>query len=184
MSQGSSQSGRFIRTFIHLGFNQDEEGRIVWDGAIPHIAAGQMPLNVRFALPDGASYPYEIDNDGVMWWGDFPDKLRSRKSAGLLDRCRTTKTCPKIMEEFGSTEFWDLRMSPVLVGTNAKQDLPQPENVRSYYFRGPRMAAAPAVSVLLRPQQRADAREYASFRRIRILNRTRCARCWKTWSIG
>ena len=136
MSQGSSQSGRFIRTFIHLGFNQDEAGRIVWDGAIPHIAAGQMPLNVRFALPDGASYPYEIDNDGVMWWGDFPDKLRSRKSAGLLDRCRTTKTCPKIMEEFGSTEFWDLRMSPVLVGTNAKQDLPQPENVRSYYFPG------------------------------------------------
>ncbi|HWF40091.1 MAG TPA: alpha/beta hydrolase domain-containing protein [Candidatus Acidoferrales bacterium] len=136
VSQGSSQSGRFIRTFIHLGFNQDEEGRIVWDGAIPHIAAGQMPLNVRFALPDGASYPYEIDNEGVMWWGDYPDKLRSRKSAGLLDRCRTTKTCPKIMEEFGSTEFWDLRMSPVLVGTNAKQDLPQPENVRSYYFPG------------------------------------------------
>ncbi len=27
--QGSSQSGRNIRTFLHLGFNQDEQGRIV-----------------------------------------------------------------------------------------------------------------------------------------------------------
>ena len=43
ISQGSSQSGRFIRTFINLGFNQDESGQIVWDGVIPHIAGGQTP---------------------------------------------------------------------------------------------------------------------------------------------
>src|ERR1700722_2384643 len=34
---GSSQSGRFIRSLIHLGFNRDEAGRIVFDGALPHI---------------------------------------------------------------------------------------------------------------------------------------------------
>lgn len=136
ISQGSSQSGRFIRSFINLGFNQDESGQIVWDGAIPHIAGGQLPLNVRFALPDGASYPYELNSEGVLWWGDWTDKMRSRKSAGLLDRCLATKSCPKIMEAFGSTEFWDLRMSPDLVGTNGAQDLVMPENVRSYYFPG------------------------------------------------
>ena len=136
VGQGSSQSGRYIRTFINLGFNQDESGQIVWDGAIPHIAAGQMPLNVRFALPDGASYPYELNSEAVLWWGDWTDKMRSRKSAGLLDRCRATKTCPKIMEEFGSTEFWDLRMSPDLVGTDGAHDLAMPDNVRSYYFPG------------------------------------------------
>ncbi len=47
-----------------------------------------------------------------------------------------TSTCPKIMEVFGSTEFWELRMSPDLVGTDAKEDLPLPENVRRYYFPG------------------------------------------------
>ena len=136
VSQGSSQSGRFIRTIINLGFNQDESGQIVWDGAIPHIAAGQMPLNVRFALPDGASYPYELNTEGVLWWEDWTDTQRGRKSAGLLDRCRATKTCPKVMEEFGSTEFWDLRMSAALAGSNGAQDLPMPDNVRSYYFPG------------------------------------------------
>ena len=35
VSIGDSQSGNFIRTFIHLGFNQDEQNRIVWDGAFP-----------------------------------------------------------------------------------------------------------------------------------------------------
>jgi alpha/beta hydrolase family protein len=136
VSQGSSQSGRFIRTFIHLGFNQDETGKIVWDGAIPHIAGQELGLNVRFALPDGASDPYELGGEGIAWWDDWTDTLRARKSAGLLDRCRISKTCPKVMEAFGSTEFWDLRMSPDLVGTMAAEDLPLPANVRRYYFPG------------------------------------------------
>ena len=35
VSQGNSQSGNFLRSFIHLGFNQDETGRIVFDGSNP-----------------------------------------------------------------------------------------------------------------------------------------------------
>ena len=40
------------------------------------------------------------------------------------------------MEAFGSTEFWDLRMSPGLVGTTGAVDIPLPDNVRRYYFPG------------------------------------------------
>jgi hypothetical protein len=136
VGQGSSQSGNFIRSFIHLGFNEDESGKIVWDGAMPHIAGRQSAMNYRFALPDGAADPYEPGSDGVLWWSDWPDKVRGRKTAGLLDRCRATKTCPKIIETFGSTEFWALRMSPDLVGTSATEDIPIPDNVRRYYFPG------------------------------------------------
>ena len=136
VSQGASQSGNYIRSFINLGFNEDESGKIVWDGAIPHIAGRQLPLNLRFGLPDGASDPYEPGSDAILWWSDWKDTVRGRKSAGLLDRCRATKTCPKIFETFGSTEFWDLRMSPDLVGTTAAEDIPLPDNVRRYYFPG------------------------------------------------
>ena len=59
ISRGSSQSGNFIRSYIHLGFNQDESGRIVWDGANPHIAARQLALNFRFAVGGGAAAMYE-----------------------------------------------------------------------------------------------------------------------------
>ncbi|WP_457832155.1 alpha/beta hydrolase domain-containing protein, partial [Staphylococcus aureus] len=35
---GISQSGRFLRDFIRQGFNQDEEGRRVFDGMLLHIS--------------------------------------------------------------------------------------------------------------------------------------------------
>ena len=131
---GDSQSGNFIRTFIHLGFNQDTQNRIVWDGAFPRIAARQTPINLRFGLPGGAAGMYEPGSDGVVWWTHYTDKARGLKAAGLLDRCTATKTCPKIIEAFGSSEFWGLRMSPDLIGTDAAADLPLPANVRRYYY--------------------------------------------------
>ena len=133
---GTSQSGNFIKTFIHLGFNQDESKRIVWDGANPNIAARQNPLNFRFAIPGGAAGPFEPGSEGVLWWAPYRDDVRGRPTASLLDRCRATSTCPKIMETFGASEFWGLRMSPGLVGTDAKSDIPLPPNVRRYYFPG------------------------------------------------
>ena len=136
VSQGNSQSGNFIRSFINLGFNQDEANRIVWDGANPHIAARQLALNFRFAVGGGAAGMNEPGSEGVLWWSDYEDKTRHRPTAGLLDRCRATNTCPKIMETFGALEFWYLRESPNLVGTDAKADIPLPPNVRRYFFPG------------------------------------------------
>lgn len=136
ISIGNSQSGNFIRTFIHLGFNEDESGRRVWDGAFPRIAARQTPMNLRFAVPGGAAGPYEPGSEGVLWWGSYEDKARGRPRASLLDRCTTTRTCPKIIEAFGSAEFWGLRMSPDLIGTDARADIPLPDNVRRYYLPG------------------------------------------------
>jgi hypothetical protein len=133
---GTSQSGNFIKTFLHLGFNQDESKRVVWDGANPNIAARQNPINFRFAIPGGAAALFEPGSEGVLWWGTYRDDLRGRSAASLLDRCRASRTCPKIMETFGAAEFWGLRMSPGLVGTDVKADIPLPSNVRRYYFPG------------------------------------------------
>jgi hypothetical protein len=136
VSIGDSQSGNFIKTFVHLGFNQDEASRIVWDGVFPRIAARQTPMNFRFALPGGAATLYEPGSEGVLWWNAYDDRTRGVRAAGFLDRCTATKTCPKVIEAFGSTEFWGLRMSPGLIGTDARADIPLPENVRRYYYPG------------------------------------------------
>ncbi len=136
ISRGDSQSGNFIRTYIHLGFNQDEAGRIVWDGAHPHIAARHLVLNLRFAVAGGYAAGYQPGSEGVLWWSDYNDRVRHRPTAGLLDRCRATNTCPKIFDTYGALEFWFLRESPDLVGTDAKSDIPLPSNVRRYFFPG------------------------------------------------
>src|SRR5581483_4681167 len=133
---GTSQSGNFLKTFIHLGFNQDESKRTVWDGVNPNIAGRQLAMNIRFSLPGGAAEMYQPGSEGVLWWSDYRDDARGRGPAGLLDRCRATKSCPKIIETFGSSEFWGLRMSPGLTGTRADVDIPLPPDVRRYYFPG------------------------------------------------
>lgn len=159
--EGTSQSGNLLKTTIHLGFNEDERGRIVAEGANSHIAARQTPINFRFALPGGAATLYEPGSEPVLWWSDYTDVARGRVRAGMLDRCRETHTCPKIIETFGATEFWDLRMGPGLYGTGGAKrddhrhdrdhdgcvegrhraagvctDIPLPPNVRRYYIAG------------------------------------------------
>jgi hypothetical protein len=37
---GISQSGRYIRDFLYQGFNEDEAGRVVFEGLMPHIGGG------------------------------------------------------------------------------------------------------------------------------------------------
>jgi hypothetical protein len=136
VSRGVSQSGNFLRTFLHLGFNATEGGRPVFDGMDVLIAARQNPMNFRFANPGGAANLYEPGSDGVVWWSRYADKARGLPEASLLDRCHASITCPKIVEELGASEFWGLRASPDFVGTDTKADLGLPGNVRRYYTPG------------------------------------------------
>ena len=133
IAQGTSQSGNYLRSFLHLGFNQDERRRRVFDGMNPNIAARQLAMNIRFAAPSGAAEMFEPGSEGVLWWEDYTDAARGRQAGGLLARCRASDTCPKIVETFGSAEFYSLRMSSNLVGTRADKDIPLPANVRRYY---------------------------------------------------
>jgi hypothetical protein len=133
---GSSQSGRYIRSLIHLGFNRDEGGRIVFEGAFPHIGGGLMPLNVRFGQPGRAAGTGEIDE--VYPGGDFPftygsehDPLSGR-TQGLLDRCTQSNTCPKIVHAATALEMWELRQSLGFTDPLGTRDLAEPSNVRSY----------------------------------------------------
>jgi hypothetical protein len=131
---GNSQSGNFLRSFLNLDFNAAEDGRIIFDGLHPVIAPRQVALNIRFVNGGGAAELYEPGSEGPVWWADHADRGLPRSS--LLDRCRASRTCPKIIEDYGSAEFWNLRVSPDFVGADAKADLPLPANVRRYYYAG------------------------------------------------
>jgi hypothetical protein len=87
-------------------------------------------------VPGGAAGLYEPGSEAPLWWGRYDDKVRGLGMTSLLDRCTASQTCPKVVETFGSSEFWGLRMSPDLVGTDARADIPLPPNVRRYYYPG------------------------------------------------
>jgi len=132
--RGSSQSGNFTRHFIHLGMNQDEAGRIVHEGAWPLIAGRRVANNSRWGQPDGVLELYQMGSEGPQWWHTFPDRARGLPPSGILDRCNRTNTCPKIVETFGGAEVFALKMTTSWVGTDPKNDIPLPKNVRRYYL--------------------------------------------------
>ena len=132
--RGVSQSGNFTRGFLHLGFNEDEARRQVNDGAWPIIAGRRIALNFRWAQPDGVLELYQAGSEGPQWWVRYEDRVRDLPRRGILDRCRESGTCPKIFEHFGSAEIWALKLGIEWVGTDARRDIPLPENVRRYYI--------------------------------------------------
>ncbi len=132
--RGSSQSGNFTRHFIFLGMNEDEAGRIVHEGAWPLIAGRRVANNSRWGQPDGVLELYQMGSEGPQWWTKYEDKVRDLPKRGILDRCKRTGTCPKIVETFGGAEVFALKMTTSWVGTDAKKDIPLPSNVRRYYL--------------------------------------------------
>jgi hypothetical protein len=133
--RGVSQSGNFTRHFIFLGMNEDEKGRIVHEGAWPIIAGRRVSNNSRWGQPDGVLELYQMGSEGPQWWHSFPDRVRDLHPGSILDRCsRGSDTCPKIVETFGGSEVYALKMTTSWVGTDPKNDIPLADNVRRYYL--------------------------------------------------
>jgi Alpha/beta hydrolase domain len=144
--EGSSQSGRMIRSLLALGFNRDETGRRVFDGAFPHIGGGLMPLNIRFGQPLRA---WGEQTDHLYPAYDFPftyapqtDPL-TRRTGGLFDRCGATDTCPKLFHVATALEMWEGRQSLGLTDPLGRADVADPPNVRTYIMASTQHGAAP-----------------------------------------
>jgi Alpha/beta hydrolase domain len=143
--EGTSQSGRMIRSFLALGFNADESGARVFDGAYPHIGGGLMPLNVRFGQPVRA---WGEQTDHLYPAYDFPfsyarqtDPLTGR-TQGLLDRCSATDTCPLIFHVATALEMWEGRQSLGLTDPLGQRDVDDPPNVRTFIMASTQHGAA------------------------------------------
>jgi len=143
--EGSSQSGRMIRSLLALGFNRDEQGRPVFDAAYPHIGGGLMPLNLRFAQPLRA-WGEQVDHLYPAY--DFPftyarqtDPLTQR-TQGLFDRCRATNTCPKLFHVATALEMWEGRQSLGITDPPGAHDIADPPEVRTFIMASTQHGAA------------------------------------------
>ena len=159
---GVSQSGRFLRDFLYLGFNEDLAGAQVFEGLMPHIAGGRrIASNYRFGL-NGRNARHPQD---PAWQADlFPftyqtlaDPLSGRRD-GLMQRCRLNATCPRVIQTDSEHEWWASRAS-LLVTDLAGNHLDLPPDVRAYmiagtpHYAGPgeRMRTAPTMALPVNP---------------------------------
>ncbi|MFN0026974.1 MAG: alpha/beta hydrolase domain-containing protein [Acidimicrobiales bacterium] len=116
---GVSQTGRYLREFLHGGFNVDEEGRQVFDGLQIQVAGARRgEFNIRGAQPSAqylpagptAAAPYR-----------YQDLLRTQRERGGV---------PRIVHIDSASEYW--RSDAYLV----HGEDPLPAEVRGYLMAG------------------------------------------------
>ena len=133
---GASQSGRFLRQYIHTGINTAEDGSMALDGIIPHVAGGMRgEFNLRFGQPS-KDVCYIIPELFPFADTEQSDPVTG-KSGSLLERLHERGHLPKIMFTNTSAEYW--RGDAALIHTNFADMSDAPEEseyVRRYHFAG------------------------------------------------
>jgi hypothetical protein len=133
---GISQSGRFLRTYLYYGFNEDESHRKVFDGVMPHVAGGgRGSFNHRFAQPSRDGHPF-INFFYPTDIFPFTDAEQSDPETGLTDGLLTHATKPahqpNIFYTNSSYEYWGRSASLVHTTVDGTKDARLPVNVRGY----------------------------------------------------
>jgi hypothetical protein len=137
---GISQSGRFLRTFLYYGFNQDEKGRRVFDGVMAHVAgAGRGSFNHRFAQPSRDGHPFM----NIYYPTDifpFTDIAQSDPETGitdgLLSHATPPEATPKIFYTNTSYEYYGRSASLIHTAIDGSKDAPVPPTTRIYFLTG------------------------------------------------
>ena len=133
-----SQPGRMLNDFRTLGFNQAENGKIVFDGMLQWIAAADgINMNSRFSQPGRTERNRQ---DQLYAEGVFPfanQRLKdpiTGKTAGRYDACTKTNTCPLAMEIYSANEYWVKGASLFHTDLAGKMDLPDHPMARLYFM--------------------------------------------------
>ena len=133
-----SQPGRLLNDFSHLGFNQAENGKKVFDGLMQWIAAGDgLNLNYRFSQPGRTERNRQ---DHLYAEGVFPfanvtthDPITG-KTDSRLARCEATGTCPVAAEIYSANEYWVKAASLLHTTPDGASDLADSPLARNYFI--------------------------------------------------
>jgi hypothetical protein len=137
---GISQSGRFLRHFLYQDFNADEQGRLVMDGVIAHVAgAGRGSFNHRFGQPSRDAQPLSsiFFPTDLFPYTDLPETdPETGETAGLLDAANRSHTAPKIFFTNTSYEYWGRAASLIHTSADGLKDATPGDNARIYMLAG------------------------------------------------
>ena len=136
---GVSQSGRFLRTYLYYGFNEDERRRKVFDGVMAHVAgAGRGSFNLRFAQASRDGHPFLnlfYPTDIFPFTDLAQTDPQTGEKDGLLLRVKP-EFVPKIFYTNSSYEYWGRAASLTHTSLDGRADAPLADNTRIYMFTG------------------------------------------------
>lgn len=135
-TETSSQPARTLNDFVHLGFNEDENHRKVFDGMLQWIGAGDgLNMNYRWSQTKRTerNRQEELYLEGLYPFANVPtfDPI-SNTSDWRYRRCEETHTCPLAMEFYSANEYWVKAGSLMSTDPTGKYDLPDHPFTRLY----------------------------------------------------
>jgi len=137
---GTSQSGRFLRTFLYYGFNADEKGRKVFDGVWPHVAGGgRGSFNHRFAQPSRDGHPHMncLYPTDIFPFTDLDQTdPETGMTGGILTKAKEQNVVPKLFLTNSSYEYWGRAAGLTHATVDGKADAPLAPDTRSYLLAG------------------------------------------------
>ena len=137
---GTSQSGRFLRTFLYYGFNRDERSRRVFDGIWAHVAGGgRGSLNHRFAQPSRDGHPFMnffYPTDIFPFTDLEQTDAETGLTGGILAEALKAGVAPKIFYTNSSYEYYGRAASLIHTDVDGKADTALAKDTRVYLFAG------------------------------------------------
>ncbi|HEX7272780.1 MAG TPA: alpha/beta hydrolase domain-containing protein [Casimicrobiaceae bacterium] len=135
-TETSSQPARTLNDFVHLGFNQDEDGNKVFDGMMQWIGAGDgLNMNYRWSQTKRTerNRQEELYLEGLFPFANQTtfDPI-SGQTDGRYKKCSETNTCPLAMEFYSANEFWVKAGSLMSTDPTGTFDLPDQPEARVY----------------------------------------------------
>jgi hypothetical protein len=128
---GVSQSGRFLRHMLHLGLDEDEQGRMVFDAVMPHVAGGRRgEFNLRLGQPSLNAK----ESVGSLPPFDYESLLARQRKRGRIPRIFATNT---------AAEYWRGECSLIHTDAEGRRDLEPPEFARIYLLAGTQHTPGP-----------------------------------------
>lgn len=137
---GISQSGRMVNQYFYEGFNNDEQQRPVFEGAIAHVSgSGRGLFNQRFGL---ATLYGTHHRDNLAPSESFPFATieqhdpETGRTGHILEQLDASGQSPKLFFVQSSTEYWSRGASLLHTDVQGERDLDVAENVRIYLTAG------------------------------------------------
>ncbi len=142
----SSQPGRLLNDFRHLGFNETESGKKAFDGHMQWIAAGNgINMNYRFSQSGRTERNRQ---NHLFIEGRFPfanvmthDPI-THQTDSRYRSCERTDTCPLGMEIYSANEYWVKSASLLHTTPDGTRDLPDSPYTRNYFMSSMRHGTA------------------------------------------
>lgn len=164
---GYSQSARLLRQYLYDGFTADEQERKTFDGLfIASAGAGRGSFNHRYAMPGQAGNSVLSDLRPVDLFpftdGDEVDPVTHDQDA-LLAKARASKTLPKIIYTYSSTEYWARVGSLATTTIDCTRDVPLDQASRLYFFAGEPHMHSPFPPSKVSPRTQEEFEHYANF---------------------